>query len=84
MVRIVEVDTDGPLAGGCPDPGPGPLGCPIGEGHAQIILNRQQRINISFSHLQRAGYKTEIFLFVFWGGIFGVLFRAVPELIKFI
>lgn len=31
VVRIEEVDTDGPLAGGCPDPGPGPLGCSIGE-----------------------------------------------------
>ena len=43
VMRIVEVDTDGPLGGRCPDTGPAPLDCSIGEGDAQIILNTTQR-----------------------------------------
>ena len=42
VVRIVEVDTDGPLGGRSPDTGPAPLDCSIGEGDAQIILNTTQ------------------------------------------
>ena len=42
VVWIVEVDTDGPLGGRSPDTGPAPLGCSIGEGDAQIILNTAQ------------------------------------------
>ena len=44
VVGIVEVDTDGPLSGGSPDPGSAPLGCSAGEGDAEIKLQRGQLI----------------------------------------
>ena len=50
MVGVVEVDTDRSLRGRRPEAGPGPLGRPVGQGDAQIVLRREQRSGLSGQH----------------------------------
>ena len=49
MVWIVEVDTDGILISRSPDPGPGPLGCTVGEGDTEVILKRRLSVTLLVS-----------------------------------
>ena len=50
MVGVVEVDTDRSLRGRRPEAGPGPLGRPVGQGDAQIVLRTEQRSGLGGQH----------------------------------
>ena len=63
MVGVVEVDTDRSLRGRRPEAGPGPLGRPVGQGDAQIVLRREQRSGlrvVNIIQLVRAGGAGEV------------------------